>query len=65
MSPDWQVLLYLGYESHGGVRAGVHGGQDGYDHEEPGGRTRGIHPRHHAVLWTRDLKSIPVLIPIT
>lgn len=52
--PDGQVLLDLGYEAHGGVGAGVHGGQDGDDHEEPGGGAGRIHPCDHAVLLTTE-----------
>ncbi len=48
--PDWQVLLYLSYESHGGVGASVHGSQDGYDHKKPGGWTSGINSCYHTVL---------------
>lgn len=50
MLPDWQVLLYLGYESHGGVRASVHSSQDCYDHKKPGGRASRIYPCYHTVL---------------
>ena len=48
------MFLDLGDESHGGVRACVHGGQDGDDHKEPGGGASGIHTRYHTVLLERD-----------
>ena len=48
--PGRQVLLYLGDEAHRGVRACVHGGQDGDDHKQPGGRAGGVHARDHTVL---------------
>lgn len=48
--PDGKVLLYLGYQSHGGVRASMHRSQDCYYHKKPGRRTGGIYPCFHTVL---------------
>lgn len=44
------MLLYLGNEPHAGIRARVHGSQDGNDDKEPGGRACWIHSFDHSVL---------------
>lgn len=48
--PGWQVLLDFRDEAHGRVRARVHGGQDRYNHKEPGGWARRIHACNHIIL---------------
>lgn len=63
--PDWQVLLDLGYESHGGVGASVHGGQDGDDHKEPGGGAGRVDPRLHTVLVVSQRHTEALLIPVS
>jgi len=55
--PQRQVLLYLGDQTHAGIRAHVHGCQDRYDNEEPGRRAGGIHSLDHPVLWRHREKE--------
>lgn len=62
--PDWQVLLDLGYEPHGGVGASVHGGQDGDDHKEPGGGAGRVDPRLHTVLVVPQTHTETLFIPV-
>lgn len=51
------MLLYLGDEAHAGIRAHVHGGQDGYDDKEPGGRAGRVHSLDQTVLLPQKKKQ--------
>lgn len=51
------MLLYLGDESHAGIRAHVHGGQDRYDDKEPGGGAGRVHSLDQTVLLRQKKKQ--------